>query len=190
MSVQSEPAGLGTSPSSEPNWLTAPEQDAWVGLLSILFKVPPAVDAQLQRDAGLNLFEYLVLSSLSHVENRTMRMSELAELINGSLSRLSNVVKRMESRGWIRREPDPDDGRYTHAVLTDAGWEHVVNTAPGHVEAVRHFVIDPLTPEQVRTLHEIGQTLRKRAQEGLGDPCTALGAEPATDDGDSCPPPC
>ena len=150
-----------------------------MGLLAILFKVPPAIDGQLQRNAGLNMFEYLVLSALSDVESRTLRMSELAGLANGSLSRLSNVAKRLENRGWIRREPDPEDGRYTNAVLTDAGWELIVSTAPGHVEAVRQFVIDPLSPEQVRALHEIGQTLM-RALNG-GDPCTATGAQPATD---------
>lgn len=188
MSVQSEPTGLESSPEPEPSWLTVAEQNAWVGLLGILFKVPPAIDAQLQRDAGLSMFEYLVLSSLSNVESRTLRMSELAELANGSLSRLSNVVKRLENRGWIRREPDPEDGRYTNAVLTDAGWELVVNTAPGHVEAVRQFVIDPLTPEQIRVLHEIGEALRKRALEGTGDPCTAMGAAPVTDEGENCAP--
>ncbi|MEV5975103.1 MarR family transcriptional regulator [Streptomyces sp. NPDC051921] len=85
-----------------------------------------------------------------------MRMSELAVLTNGSLSRLSHVVKRLEKQGWVRRTPDPDNGRYTLAVLTETGWEKVVATAPGHVEEVRRLVFDPLAQAQQRTLRAIG----------------------------------
>jgi DNA-binding MarR family transcriptional regulator len=79
-------------------------------------------------------------------------MSQLAELTRGSLSRLSNVVKRLEQREFVRRAPDPTNGRYTNAFLTDAGWECVVRAAPGHVNAVRHFIFDPLSAEQVDEL--------------------------------------
>jgi DNA-binding MarR family transcriptional regulator len=83
---------------------------------------------------------------------RTLRMSQLAELTRGSLSRLSNVVKRLEQREFVRRAPDPTNGRYTNAFLTDAGWECVVRAAPGHVNAVRHFIFDPLSADQVDAL--------------------------------------
>jgi DNA-binding MarR family transcriptional regulator len=95
---------------------------------------------------------------------RTLRMSELAELTGGSLSRLSNVVKRLEQRKFVRREPDPSDGRYTNAILTDPGWKKVVAAAPGHVAAVRHLVIDPLGPDQIAALSEIGEHLRSHVR--------------------------
>jgi DNA-binding MarR family transcriptional regulator len=69
-------------------------------------------------------------------------MSELAYLANGSLSRLSNVVKRFEQRGWVARSPDPDDGRYTIAALTDLGFEVVVAAAPTHVRKLRVRPVD------------------------------------------------
>jgi DNA-binding MarR family transcriptional regulator len=43
-------------------------------------------------------------------------MSELAMMAEGSLPRLSQVVARLEQRGWVRRTPDPADGRYTLAI--------------------------------------------------------------------------
>lgn len=138
--------------TAEPNWLTQEEQDAWRAVASLLFQLPGALDRQLQRDAGLTLFEYMVLSGLSMAPDHTMRMSELALFANGSLSRLSNVVKRLEERGWIERHPDASDGRITVAVLTDAGWDVVVGAAPGHVDAVRRHVITPLTSTQLRAL--------------------------------------
>lgn len=82
-------------------------------------------------------------------------MSVLATHADGSLPRLSQVVARLERRGLIRRRPDPDDGRYTLAVLTEAGLDTVVAAAPGHVETVRTLVFDPLTKSRVRQLRDI-----------------------------------
>ncbi|MFF1874472.1 hypothetical protein [Kitasatospora herbaricolor] len=48
-------------------------------------------------------------------------------------------------------------GRYTLAVLTDAGWDKVAATAPGHVAEVRRLLIDPLTKAQYKQLREIGR---------------------------------
>jgi len=120
------------------NWLTAEEQAAWRSVVALLIRLPAAIEAELQRDAGISQFEYLVLSGLSEAPDRTLRMSDLAAMASGSLSRLSHVVSRLEARGWVRREACPGDGRFINAVLTDDGWAKVVATAPGHVAAVRH----------------------------------------------------
>jgi DNA-binding MarR family transcriptional regulator len=134
------------------NWLSPDEQAAWRQLVALLFRLPGALDAQLQRDAGISSFEYLVLSGLSEAENHTLRMSDLAAMASGSLSRLSHVVSRLEKRGWVRREACPGDGRFVNAVLTDEGMAKVIETAPGHVAAVRRFVVDALPPQQLAAL--------------------------------------
>jgi hypothetical protein len=72
------------------------------------------------KDAGLAI-EYHALARLSDSPDHTMRMSELAEATDASLSRLSHLIKRLESRDLVRRERDPEDGRYTNAILTPAG---------------------------------------------------------------------
>ena len=136
-------------------WLTDEQQAAWRPFIALLLRLPAALDAQLQRDAGITSFDYLVLSGLSESPNRTLRMSELAAIANSSLSRLSHVVSRLEARGWVRREACPGDGRFINAVLTDDGWAKVVATAPGHVAAVRRLFVDVLTPEQLRVLGAI-----------------------------------
>ena len=139
----------------EPNWLSAEEQAAWRPFVALLFRLPGALDAQLQKDSGVNHFEYMVLVSLSEAPDRTLRMSDLARMASGSLSRLSHVVSRMESRGWVRREPCPGDGRFINAVLTEEGWAKLVDTAPGHVAAVRRLLVDVLSPEEFQTLGAI-----------------------------------
>src|SRR5262245_39995629 len=133
-------------------WLTDEERQTWLAVLGLLVRLPAALDAQLQRDAGMNNFEYQVLAGLSQSPDRTMRMSRLALLANGSLSRISHVVNRLEKRGWVTRAPDPTDGRYILATLTDDGMTKLVDTAPSHVETVRELIFDPLTTEQTHQL--------------------------------------
>ena len=139
----------------EPRWLDRDERAAWMSLMSLLIKLPAALDAQLQRDSGLSHFEYNVLAGLSEMPGGSLRMSVLAALADGSLPRLSQVVARLERRGLVRRTPDPDDGRYTLATLTDAGRAVVTEAAPGHVETVRNLVFDPLTKGRARQLRDI-----------------------------------
>jgi DNA-binding MarR family transcriptional regulator len=139
-------------------WLTPQDKDAWTSLISMILLLPGRLEAPL-RDVDLTLFEYLTLSHLSDAQDRRIRMSELAFLANGSLSRLSNVVKRFEQRGWVTRSPDPDDGRYTIAELTDAGYLVVVEAAPIHVRSVRDIVLDRLSATDKRALKQIAEKL-------------------------------
>jgi len=150
----------------EVRWLEPDELQAWMTLAALMFKLPSALDYQLQRDSGLTHFEYLVLAGLSESPGRSRRMSDLAVFANGSLSRLSHVVKRLEQRGFVRRCPSAEDGRITVATITDAGYEELVAAAPGHVATVRQYVIDALTPEQLDQLKAIGDQILQKVDPG------------------------
>jgi DNA-binding MarR family transcriptional regulator len=152
-------AFLPVETTEVPRWLDADERRAWLALASLTMRLPQALDAQLRRDAGISHFEYTVLASLSEADDRTLRMSQLAVLAEGSLSRLSQAVSRLERKGWVQRRPDPTDGRYTLAALTDDGWDAVVAAAPGHVAEVRRLVLDPLTKAQTSQLASIGHRI-------------------------------
>lgn len=143
-----------TAPA-EPRWLDDVERDAWLYLLGVMTRLPGVLDDQLRRDADLSHFDYLVLSCVSMSPGERLRMSDLAEIAYVTLSHLSRVVTRLERRGLVRREPDPDDGRTTLAVLTAAGRRLLRSVAPGHVESVRAHVFDRLSPAQVRQLRTI-----------------------------------
>jgi DNA-binding MarR family transcriptional regulator len=132
------------------NWLTAEELESWLSLVRLTMWLPWSIDQQLQRDSKLGMVEYQVLAMLSKSPERTLRMSSLAVLTNASLSRLSHLVKRLEERGLVRREPDPADGRFTLAILTEEGFSILAKAAPGHVAHVRSLIIDVLSPEQLR----------------------------------------
>jgi DNA-binding MarR family transcriptional regulator len=158
--------------TTEPQWLDDEELLAWLALVSVLFSLPGVLDAQLRSDAGLTLYEYLVLASLSDGQDWTRRMSELAEVTSGSLPRLSQVVTKLEDRGWVRRRPDPKDGRATLAVLTKGGFKKLEESAPAHVETVRRLVLDPLTRVQVRQRYDIHRRI-KAALDPSGNSITA-----------------
>jgi DNA-binding MarR family transcriptional regulator len=145
----------------EPRWLDAEESQAWRALASMLVRLPAALDAQLRRDSGITHFEYQVLALLSEAPGRTLRMSALATQAEGSLPRLSQVVARLEQRGWVRRTQDPADGRYTLAILTDEGRAKVAQAALGHVQEVRRLVLDPLTNTQTRQLRETSRRITR-----------------------------
>jgi DNA-binding MarR family transcriptional regulator len=145
-------SGVRESEAEAVEWLTADQLESWLTVVRLLTWLPWSIDQQLQRDAKLRMVEYQVLAMLSERPQRTMRMSALAEVTNASLSRLSHLIDRMVTKGWVRRQPDPSDGRFTNAILTEEGHEVLAAAAPGHVQHVRSLVIDVLTPEQLRRL--------------------------------------
>lgn len=140
-------------------WLDERQLRAWKQFVAVVELLPGVLDSQLQRDADLSHFEYYVLAMLSEAPSRTLRMTRLADATNATPPRLSHVVSRLEKRGFVQRTPCPEDRRATNAVLTDAGWRKIVETAPGHVRNVHEHVIAKLTPEQLDKLGEISAAL-------------------------------
>src|SRR4051794_19564055 len=142
--------------------------ETWSALATVLEWLPAALDAQLHRDADLTHFEYGVMFALADAEDRTLRMGTLAGYSNSSLSRLSRAVTRLEAKGWVRRAPDPTDGRYTLATLTDDGVSKVEQATPGHVDTVNQLVFDALTQAQGRQLRDISRRIMTaiRADDG------------------------
>lgn len=156
------------SPADSTAPLTGEDLEAWAALATVLEWLPPALDSQLQRDAELTHFEYGILYALAESPERTLRMSVLAGYANSTLSRLSRAATRLESRGWLHRTPDPADGRYTLAILTESGAEKVRQASPGHVQVVRRLVLDRLTASQTRQLREIGRRIMQGIREEEG----------------------
>ncbi len=139
------------------SWLTPEERGAWLAVAALMVQLPTALDAQLERDSGLSMFEYMVLSVLSEQPDRTMQMTEIARFASSSLSRLSHTAKRLENAGYLTRRQVPGGGRRTNATLTDAGYAKVQLTAPAHVREVRRLLIDTLDADEIRVLAGIGR---------------------------------
>ncbi|MFL4474924.1 MarR family winged helix-turn-helix transcriptional regulator [Paeniglutamicibacter sp. MACA_103] len=144
---------------TEPKWLTPVEREAWLALVSVTTLLPAALDSELQVQAKITLFDYTVLAMLSEAPEHILAMSELASRSSSSLSRLSHVVKKLESRGWVERSRSAEDARVTIAKLTDEGWDTVVSLAPEHVESVQKLIFQGLDDHDVAELARIGRKL-------------------------------
>jgi DNA-binding MarR family transcriptional regulator len=142
-----------------PRWLSDDEQRAWRGLLAVTRTLFDTLDRQLQSDSGMPHTYYMILATLSEAPERTLRMTELACATLSSASRISHAVARLEQTGWVRRRQCGVDGRGISAQLTDAGHAVLVAAAPRHVAAVRQALFDRLSPEQIRHLTDICETV-------------------------------
>lgn len=133
-------------------WLSHEEQVLWRSWLTAITLLPEQLGRELQAESGLTLADYDILVRLSESAEHCMRMSELARKTLVSRSRLTHQIDRMERNGLVTRRVCDDDGRGLLAVMTDAGWQLLQDTAPDHVESVRRHLVDVLTPEEFRAL--------------------------------------
>lgn len=146
-------------------WLTVTEQGYWRSWISGTLLLQHRLGRDLQDETGLTLPDYEILVRLSEAPERRIRMSELADLTLSSRSRLSHQIDRMHKAGLVDRQECAADRRGLFAVLTDAGYERLVEAAPKHVTSVRQRIVDVLTPEEFAELGRINQKLA----DALGD---------------------
>ena len=149
----------------EPRWLDPVEMRAWRGHLRMSWLVAAAIERDLRR-AGLSHPDYYVLVQLSEAADHRMRMTDLAEGIQWSKSRLSHHIDRMEQRGLVRREDCPSDARGAFACLTPSGLRAIQQAAPGHVASIRRHFLAGLAPEQLETLGDVADTVIARLAPG------------------------
>ena len=142
-----------------PTWLTDEETTAWLSYNLASRLIEEALDQQLQRDSAMPHTYYAILVVLARSEGRSLRMSQLAQLLRFSPSRLTHAVSSLERSGWVRRESCAEDRRGQVAVLTDAGTAALTEAAPGHVAEVRRVLFDGLSGEQVQQLSSIFTTV-------------------------------
>ncbi|WP_203567253.1 MarR family winged helix-turn-helix transcriptional regulator [Aestuariimicrobium ganziense] len=136
------------APSFAPDaslWLSVEQQQVWRSWLGAVARINSYLDAQL-RDCGLDLADYEVLVGLSESPTREARMSDLADIVHQSRSRLSHTVTRMEKAGLVTRRASDTDRRGVYAQLTDKGQRLLEQAAPGHVQAVRKILVDAADP--------------------------------------------
>jgi len=156
---------MSADESSSPRWLTHEEQQAWRAYLRAHRELQVALERDLA-EFDISLPEYELLSMLSEQDGDRARMSVLADLVVQSRSRVTHTAKRLETRGWVRREPTPEDGRGVALALTSAGRHLVESAAPAHVQSVRDHFIDHLTHEQLCVLRDAFSEVRSHLVPG------------------------
>ncbi|MEU1078913.1 MarR family winged helix-turn-helix transcriptional regulator [Streptomyces sp. NPDC005908] len=133
-----DPAPAGPRP------LTPDEEAVVRALPRLIHALPRAIDADMVREQRLPNTEYLALMHLSEAPDRRLRMSDLADACEMSLSGTTRVVQRLESQGFVRRTRCPEDARGWNAALTDTGLRRLEEAWPTNLAAVRRHFLDHL----------------------------------------------
>lgn len=140
-------------------WLSEDEQVHWRSWITANRLLADHLGRDLQAQCGLTMADYEIMVRLSERPDHRMRMSELAQVVVSSRSRLSHQIDRMQAAGYVERQECPDDRRGYFAVLTESGYAKLVASAPHHVEGVRRLLVDVLTAEEFAQLGRISQKL-------------------------------
>jgi DNA-binding MarR family transcriptional regulator len=152
-------------------WLTGEEQQAWRSFLYGINRLLDRISSVLEQEPeiDLTLDEYEILVRLSETPNGQLRMSDLADRVVHSRSRLTHTVARLEKRGIVQRVRCSADGRGREAHLTDVGYALLEKAAPVHVRSVREQLLDVIGTEDLMRLGEImSRTLPADAPVKLG----------------------
>lgn len=153
---------------AQTRWLDDGQQAAWRAYLDSNRLLTQVLERQLQDDAGISLADYELLVRLSEAPRHRLRMAELADAAHATRSGVTRAVTRLEERGWVRRVDCPEDKRGTHAELTPAGMDKLRETAPGHVAAVRHHLVDLLSDDEVATMRGALERVRRHLLDTAG----------------------
>lgn len=141
------------------NWLTPEQQQHWRRYLEGNARLWDALARDLESATQLSLSEYEILVRLSERDLRTMRMSELAQELAQSRSRITHTVRRLEGRGLVYRAHTPRDGRGVNCVMTRLGHDVLRRAAPIHVASVRARLIDVISDEELAVLGAVFERL-------------------------------
>ena len=158
----------------ETRWLNAEQQHAWRAYCNASALLEDTLDQQLRSTAGITHLYYTVMVHLSEAPGRRLRMTDLAERLKISRSRLTYTIRRLEEETWVRREDCSADKRTQFAVLTDEGMAALERIAPGHVTTVRAAVFDHLTSEQTRSFRQICEAILTALTDPHGPAATGL----------------
>lgn len=149
---------------STPRWLTDEQQCVWRRYLAGTAAIERHLDQAL-RPFDLGLSEYEILVTLSESPQRRCRMSELAEAVRQSRSRLTHTVARLEKKQLIERLSCPDDKRGVIAYLTPSGLTLLKEAAPAHVESVRDVLVDHIDDDDFAALGRVMQQVIDHADQ-------------------------
>jgi|SRR4051794_40355324 DNA-binding MarR family transcriptional regulator len=161
----------------EPTVLQTPEglkylpparEAAWIGLLQAHSELTRGVDAALSARHGLTMSAYDCLARLAHADDGHLRMSQLAERSQLSLSRVSRVIDTLESRGYVARQSCPGDSRVVHAAITPEGHALVAEAQETFFTTIEERFLGRLSCDEIE---QLGTLLGRLLEGRLGETC-------------------
>ncbi|WP_341933445.1 MarR family transcriptional regulator [Microbacterium sp. LWO14-1.2] len=142
--------------------MTEEQSRAWLALVWMAELLPAVLDAQLQSNADLTHFEFMVLGTLRQASKSALRTKDLAAAVNATPPRLSRVLSKLEARGLVERAGGTTDARVVNVRLTTTGRRALVRAVPDHIALAKELVMDQLSEEDLGSLARILEPLVDR----------------------------
>ena len=153
-----DPIALARQNWMERGWNDAADGMAFVtSIMRIQQELLARVDGELQ-SFQLTFARYEVLMLLEFTRRGHLPLGKIGERLQVHPASVTNVVQRLTDDGFVRRIPNPNDGRSTLAEITTAGSRTAI-AATEHLN--RHVFTDlPLAPSDQVGIYEILATVR------------------------------
>ena len=107
---------------------------------------------------GVSVSQARVLGLL-YFSKKPVKPSRLATLLFQETQSITGILQRVEGKGWVRRQPDPEDRRAVGLELTDKGRD-LAKRVVAISEDLYGEVFGPLTAQERGSLESILRKLR------------------------------
>jgi DNA-binding MarR family transcriptional regulator len=144
----------------EPPSLDPVQLGAYFALIEVSSLLRHAVEQQLREAGDLSYVQFQLLARLGDAPTGSHRMTDLADGVVYSRSALTYQAGLLEKAGLVTRSPASDDERGITVTITDAGRERLAQVFPGHIELVKHLLLEPLSPADVKALAGLLEPVR------------------------------
>ena len=124
-------------------------------MLQVSSRVLRELDHALDNQDRITVTEFDVLITLDNAPAHQLRMTDLARATMLSSGGMTRLVGRLEDRGLVRRDPDPDDARAFRATLTPTGKRKLAKARITHDAVLTRMITPRLTDEDLRALEQI-----------------------------------
>ncbi|MEJ3658491.1 MarR family winged helix-turn-helix transcriptional regulator [Actinomycetes bacterium KLBMP 9759] len=136
--------------------LDAVELGAYFALIEVADLLRHTVEQQLREEGDLSYVQFQLLARLGlDSPTGSERMTDLADGVVYSRSGLTYQAGLLEKAGLVTRAQAADDERGVTVTITEAGRARVGKVLPGHVQVIRDLLLQPLSREQIETLHAV-----------------------------------
>src|SRR5258708_18942590 len=127
----------------------------WANYQRMRVRLSERINRELAKRAGLSEADFEILCALIESPNESVRALALRCGLEWEKSRLSHQLRRMEERGLITRQECAEDNRGSVIRVTEAGRKLATEAKIYCEQAVRQYVVDVLTAEQLQALGKI-----------------------------------
>lgn len=144
--------------------LTERQAAAWASYQRMRTQLSGRLGRELMRETGLSEADYEILTAIVESPDGSARSLALRCGLDWEKSRLSHQLRRMTERGLVVREECLEDNRGFVVRASEAGRAAAAAARRHHEDAVRRYVADVLSPEQLDSLGSIADTVLEKIE--------------------------